>query len=195
VATIKEAAGLDRRARLQLVNERMNAAIRYTNDWTQWQQADVWSAPLDSEHKGSLESGIGDCEDYAIAKYVALRESGVPDSDLRILLVKDNAVHLDHAVLAARESDHWVVLDNRWSRLTDDTQLRQFVPLFALNAEGVKLFAAPYAALDTPNGDSFVAGADAMPDAADAVPRVTNATPSETTSTVWSALAAMLPLL
>jgi predicted transglutaminase-like cysteine proteinase len=145
VALIKDAEQLNRRAKLQLVNDRVNAAIRYTEDSIQWHEADVWSAPLDGDHTGSFDTGRGDCEDYAIAKYVALRQAGVPESDLRVLLVKDQAVHLDHAVLAARDGGRWVILDNRWSRLTDDNQLRQFVPLFALNHDGVKLFAAPYA--------------------------------------------------
>jgi predicted transglutaminase-like cysteine proteinase len=136
---------LPRRAKLQLVNDRVNSAIRYTEDWAQWHQADVWSAPLNSSHKGSFDTGMGDCEDYAIAKYVALRQAGVPEKDLRVLLVKDQSVHLDHAVLAARDETHWVILDNRWSRLADDNDLRQFMPLFALNSEGAKMFAAPYA--------------------------------------------------
>jgi predicted transglutaminase-like cysteine proteinase len=144
-AIIKDAAALPLRAKLRLVNERVNAAIRYTEDWAQWHQADVWSAPLDTAHKGSFDTGMGDCEDYAIAKYAALREAGVPERDLRVLLVKDQAVRLDHAVLAVREDGHWVILDNRWSRLAEDNELRQFVPLFALNEDGAKLFAAPYA--------------------------------------------------
>jgi predicted transglutaminase-like cysteine proteinase len=150
VAIIKDAAGLNHRARLQLVNERVNAAIRYVEDSVQWHKGDVWSAPLDVAHKGSFDTGLGDCEDYAIAKYVALRHAGVPESNLRLLLVKDQAVHLDHAVLAARDESHWVILDNRWSRLADDNELRQFLPLFALNRSGVKLFAAPYANRSAP---------------------------------------------
>jgi predicted transglutaminase-like cysteine proteinase len=145
VAITKDAAELPLRAKLKLVNERVNATIRYTEDWAQWHQADVWSAPLNASHKGSFDTGMGDCEDYAIAKYAALRQAGVAEKDLRVLLVKDQSVHLDHAVLAARDEDHWVILDNRWSRLTDDNDLRQFVPLFALNHEGTKMFAAPYA--------------------------------------------------
>ena len=150
VAITRDAAELAPRAKLRLVNERVNAAIRYTEDWAQWHQADVWSAPLNVSRKGSFDTGMGDCEDYAIAKYVALRQAGVAEKDLRVLLVKDRSVHLDHAVLAARDEGHWVILDNRWSRLTDDNELRQFVPLFALNQEGAKMFAAPYARLTEP---------------------------------------------
>jgi predicted transglutaminase-like cysteine proteinase len=145
VAIIKEAAVRRGRARLKFVNEQVNAAIRYTSDMAQWHEADVWSAPLDKDNEGSFQTRLGDCEDYAIAKYFALREAGLDASDLRLMLVRDNWAHLDHAVLAARLNGHWLVLDNRWSRLIEAADLKQFVPLFALNADGVKIFAAPYA--------------------------------------------------
>jgi predicted transglutaminase-like cysteine proteinase len=157
---VAEATAAQGRARLTLVNERVNAAIRYASDYEQYGVADLWSAPL-----ASLDSGRGDCEDYAIAKYALLRQAGVADSDLHVLLVRDNAVHLDHAVLAVRDDGHWLILDNRWNRLTEDSELYQFAPLFALDEEGVKLFAAPYAAVDAQNpfvpknGNIFIAGA------------------------------------
>jgi predicted transglutaminase-like cysteine proteinase len=145
VSIVKDAKARQGRARLELVNRRVNETIRYTSDIVQWSAPDVWSAPLDVNNKGSFNTGIGDCEDYAIAKYVALREAGVSAGDLRLLLVRDRPVGLDHAVLAARQDGHWLILDNRWARLIDDTDAKQFLPLFALNDDGVKLFAAPYA--------------------------------------------------
>jgi predicted transglutaminase-like cysteine proteinase len=161
-AIVADAKAAQGRARLALVNERVNAAIRYTSDAAQHGVADLWSAPLES-----LASGRGDCEDYAIAKYAILRDAGLADRDLHLLLVRDNAVRLDHAVLAVRDAGQWLILDNRWDRPTADTELHQFAPLFALDEQGVKLFAAPYAALEpqdlgtVPDGDSFVAGANA----------------------------------
>jgi predicted transglutaminase-like cysteine proteinase len=146
VAIITEAARHQGRAKLEIVNQRINSAIHYTSDFAQWGTADVWSAPLDTDGKGSFNTGLGDCEDYAIAKYVALREAGVAAEDLRLLLVRDTNVRLDHAVLAAREDGHWLILDNRWTKLMEDAETNQFMPLFAIDAQGVKLFAAPYAA-------------------------------------------------
>lgn len=167
VAIINQAEAHQGRAKLELVNERVNAAIRYMTDMAQWGVADMWSAPLDASGKGSFDTGFGDCEDYAIAKFVALREAGVSAHDLRLLLVHDNSVRLDHAVLAAHQDGHWLILDNRWSRLSEDTDVRYFSPLFALDDRGVNLFVAPYAARrlqdrDTvSNGDqSFAAGAN-----------------------------------
>ena len=49
-------------------------AIRYVSDYAQHGEADRWSAPL-----ATFATGKGDCEDYAIAKYVALREAGFPE--------------------------------------------------------------------------------------------------------------------
>lgn len=146
VAIIEQAVKEQGRARLELVNERINDAIRYTTDMAQWHEPDVWSAPLDANGKGSFDTGLGDCEDYAIAKYVALRDAGVPADDLRLMLVHDNYVHMGHAVLAARQDGRWLVLDNRWTRLIEDKKIKDFTPLFALEEDGVKMFAAPYAA-------------------------------------------------
>ena len=105
-AIVKEAREHEGRVRLNFVNQRVNNAIRYTSDMTQWGTPDEWSAPL-AAGKGSFDTGLGDCEDYAIAKYVALRAAGIPAKQLRVLLVRDNIARLDHAVLAANEDGHW----------------------------------------------------------------------------------------
>jgi predicted transglutaminase-like cysteine proteinase len=143
-AIVKEAREHEGRVRLNFVNQRVNNAIRYTSDMTQWGTPDEWSAPL-AAGKGSFDTGLGDCEDYAIAKYVALRAAGIPAKQLRVLLVRDNIARLDHAVLAANDDGHWYVLDNRWTAAVEDNDVRRFTPLFALDDQGVKLLAVPYA--------------------------------------------------
>jgi predicted transglutaminase-like cysteine proteinase len=40
---------------------------------------DRWSYPLET-----LTTGRGDCEDYAIAKYVPLVDAGVPKEDVKL---------------------------------------------------------------------------------------------------------------
>jgi predicted transglutaminase-like cysteine proteinase len=142
VAVVKQAARAEGRARLAIVNRRINAAVTYTSDIDQWQRDDVWSAPLAANKSGSFDTGKGDCEDYAIAKYAALREAGVAAADLQILVVKDTAAGNDHAALAARVEGQWLILDNRWSRLLEENEAAFFTPLFALDAEGVKRFGA-----------------------------------------------------
>jgi predicted transglutaminase-like cysteine proteinase len=128
------------RARLDEANRGVNAAIRYVSDFAQFGEADRWSAPL-----ASFATAKGDCEDYAIAKYVALREAGFPLDQMRLVLVRDRAVRQDHAVLAARLDGRWLILDSRRSELMEDADARSLTPLFAIDRRGVQLFAAPYA--------------------------------------------------
>jgi predicted transglutaminase-like cysteine proteinase len=128
------------RAQLEEVNAGVNMAIRYASDFTQHGEADRWTAPL-----ATFATGKGDCEDFAIAKYVALSEAGFPREHLRLVLVRDRAVRQDHAVLAARLDGHWLILDSRRSALMNDSEVTSFMPLFAINHRGVQLFAAPYA--------------------------------------------------
>ena len=139
-ALIRRAARLDGRDRAALVNRGINAAIAYTSDKEQWRKDDVWSAPIAADRTGSFQTGKGDCEDYAIAKYAALRGAGVAAADLQILVVKDTAAGTDHAALAARIDDRWLILDNRWSRLLEENEAAFFTPLFALNEAGVQRF-------------------------------------------------------
>ena len=96
---------------IETINRSVNLAIRYlVSDQRQHAVPDLWSAPL-----ATFTSGQGDCEDYAIAKYVALRQLGVGAEDLRLLLVRDRGVHQDHAVLGVRHQNCWLILDNRQS--------------------------------------------------------------------------------
>ena len=94
IAAVSSKSG---REKLDEANRGVNAAIRYVSDYAQHGEADRWSTPL-----ATFASAKGDCEDYAIAKYVALTVAGFSRNDLQLVLVRDRAVRLDHAVLAAR---------------------------------------------------------------------------------------------
>jgi predicted transglutaminase-like cysteine proteinase len=142
IALIDEARKHEGRARIANVNRAVNNAVHYMSDLEQHGVVDLWSSPLDT-----FTTGRGDCEDYAIAKFVALTQAGVPADDLRLLLVRDQAVRQDHAVLAARLDGHWLILDNRHMQLPEDTEMWNLVPLFAIDRHGVDMFAAPYAQL------------------------------------------------
>jgi predicted transglutaminase-like cysteine proteinase len=140
VAMMASAGSGDVKSRVEAVNRAVNQAIRYVSDYEQHGVADLWSSPLET-----LASGAGDCEDYAIAKFAVLRAAGIPEKDLKVLLVRDLAVRQDHAVLSVRVDGRWLVLDNRRMALIETADLPEFMPLFAINHDGVSLFAAPYA--------------------------------------------------
>jgi predicted transglutaminase-like cysteine proteinase len=140
IALARSARTADMRSRIETINRSVNQLIRYVSDIEQHGVVDLWSSPLET-----LATGIGDCEDYAIAKFALLLDAGVAERDLRILLVRDTAVRQDHAVLAARLDGRWLVLDNRRGGLSEPRDLPYFMPLFAIDHGGVSLFAAPYA--------------------------------------------------
>ena len=140
LAIIAEGRAHEGRARIGIVNRAINLAIQPESDLAQWGVEDRWSSPL-----ATLTGGRGDCEDYAIAKYVALLEAGVAESDVRLIIVRDIATGDDHAVVAARVDEKWIILDNRRLTLLEDVAMPHVLPLFALDQEGVKRFAPPIA--------------------------------------------------
>jgi predicted transglutaminase-like cysteine proteinase len=120
------------RARLGEINRAINLSIRAVDDMIQHGEVDVWSSPLATFYRGA-----GDCEDYAIAKYVALRMAGIAAEDLRIVVMIDTMRHEGHAVAAARLDGHWLILDNRRTMMVEDINLRNYRPLFVLDDAGV----------------------------------------------------------
>ena len=112
------------RARVGEINRAVNLAIRPESDLAQYGAPDVWATPL-----MTFARGAGDCEDYAIAKYVALIEAGVPAEDVRLVIMHDRVVREDHAVVAARVEGQWLILDNRHMMLVADRYVRNVTPL------------------------------------------------------------------
>ena len=140
---VKEAEKHDALAKIAFINAVINALIDYEPDRSQWGVADQWTAPFVNK-KGAFETGHGDCEDYALAKYVALRQAGVRAEDVRVALVHDNAVRVDHAILVVRHDKRWLVLDNRWDKLVEDKELTQFKALAVVDAGGVTVLAKQF---------------------------------------------------
>lgn len=139
------------KAQFEQANRLANTAIGYASDISLHGQLDKWSPPL-----ATLKRGRGDCEDYAILKYRLLAEAGVLPKDLKIVLVRDTAVRIDHAVLAARTGERWFILDNRRSGFYAERDLPHYLPLFALDQTGVSLFAAPFASLPSAIADGSI---------------------------------------
>jgi predicted transglutaminase-like cysteine proteinase len=124
------------RARLGWINRAVNMTIRSTSDWVQYGSGDFWASPLQT-----LGNGAGDCEDYAIVKYAALRELGVLPDDLRLVIVQDEKRDVGHAVVAVRHDQHWLILDNRTMAILDADDVRDYRPLFALDQQGTRAIA------------------------------------------------------
>jgi len=138
LAIVDEGRGRNGRARIGVINRAINLSIVPTSDLVQWGVADRWSPPLET-----FTTERGDCEDYAIAKYVALSAAGVSRQDIRLLVVRDNAARNSHAVVAVRLDGDWVILDNRWLALVRDREMWRATPLFELDDNGVRRFIDP----------------------------------------------------
>jgi predicted transglutaminase-like cysteine proteinase len=123
------------RALLGEINRAINLSIRPMSDLAQYGVEDYWASPLES-----LSSGAGDCEDYAIAKYVALEESGVAPDALQLEIVRDVEHQATHAVVEVRYKDEWLILDNRTLRIVNADETHYY-PLLALDHQGVRTFA------------------------------------------------------
>jgi predicted transglutaminase-like cysteine proteinase len=119
------------RARLGLINRAVNLSVKPVSDWSQHGAEDFWSSPLET-----LSAGAGDCEDYAIVKYVALREAGIAPDELRLVIVRDSKRRTNHAVVAVRHDGQWLVLDNRTLIMADAKELIHYRPLFVLDDRG-----------------------------------------------------------
>jgi predicted transglutaminase-like cysteine proteinase len=135
LAIVDVAKTREGRARLGEINRAINLAIRPMSDLAQFGEADVWSSPLTT-----LFRGAGDCEDYAIAKFVALRLAGMSPDDLRIVVMRDTIRGEDHAVAAARLDGHWLTLDNRRMAMVEDADVRNYRPTFVIDQYGVRRY-------------------------------------------------------
>ena len=136
LAIVDNAKAREGRARLGEINRAINLAIHPMSDLAQYGEIDVWSSPL-----LTFTTGSGDCEDYAIAKFVALHLAGFPPEDLRIVIMHDTIRGEDHAVAAARLDGRWLTLDNRRMAMVEDAHIRNYRPLYVIDQYGVMQYA------------------------------------------------------
>jgi len=123
------------RARLAAINRAVNFSIKPVSDWAQYGVDDFWSAPL-----VTLSAGAGDCEDYAVVEYMALREAGIAPDDLRLLILYYPRRRTNHAVVAVHLGEEWLILDNSTLIMVNSSDARHYRPLFVLDHRGVGVF-------------------------------------------------------
>jgi predicted transglutaminase-like cysteine proteinase len=149
LAVVDNGRAREGRARFGEINRAINLAIRAMSDLAQFGEIDVWSSPLDT-----FATGAGDCEDYAIAKFVALQMAGVSPDDVRIVVMRDTIRGEDHAVTMARLDGHWLTLDNRRMAMVEDADIRNYRPLFVIDGQGVMRYDDPTPPVATSRQDS-----------------------------------------
>lgn len=110
------------------VNSVVNSSIEYTSDEKLYGKADHWA-----NFKEMSSTLAGDCEDYALLKYWALRKAGVPAEDMHILVFYDQIVRIHHAVLIVNKNGEELMLDNRTHRMIKLNLMTDILPNFAIN--------------------------------------------------------------
>ncbi|WP_067214524.1 transglutaminase-like cysteine peptidase [Marinomonas gallaica] len=133
--TVEESQGLSVGQKLQNVNNFFNM-LQFVSDQQHWGQNDYWATPIEF-----LATGGGDCEDFTIAKYFALRELGVPDEKLRLVYVKALTLNQHHMVLAYYHTPTSVpvLLDNLDKTIKPAVQRKDLLPIYSFNAENLWL--------------------------------------------------------
>ncbi|BBP45227.1 hypothetical protein THMIRHAS_06000 [Thiosulfatimonas sediminis] len=134
--TLEQMQGMSDLQKLQEANTFVNKVVYYQSDMSNNRVADHWSSLAETFGKG-----VGDCEDYAIAKYVTLRLAGVADEHLRLIYVK--------AFYAGRTQAHMVlgyyatpdamplILDNLIGEVKPASQRSDLNPVFSFNSRGL----------------------------------------------------------
>ena len=71
---------------------------------------------------------------------MALRAAGLAPEDVRLVVVRNTDGQENHAVVAVRLDNIWMILDNRWLALVPDRKLWRAIPLFEIDEHGVCQF-------------------------------------------------------
>ena len=123
---ITSVQGLDPRSQIERVNRYVNE-VTYVEDNVNWGKEDYWATPA------QFFVRAGDCEDYAIAKYMTLRSLGFPIDSMRIVVLMDTNLGIGHAVLAVYVGDDVLVLDNQISQVVSESSIHHYQPVYSLN--------------------------------------------------------------
>ncbi|MEE4295989.1 MAG: transglutaminase-like cysteine peptidase [Wenzhouxiangella sp.] len=122
------------------VNDFFHRTIRYRTDQQLYRQEDYWASPLET-----LGNGLGDCEDWAIAKYITLRYLGVSDDQLRLIYVRArlggarSPITQAHMVLGYYPSpdEEPIILDSLISSVLPASERTDLSPVFSFNSRGL----------------------------------------------------------
>ncbi len=128
-----EGQGIDKQ--LVEVNRFFNQ-FEYREDHLHWGQQDYWATPQEF-----IGTARGDCEDFVIAKYFALRKLGVPDERLYLTYVKALEQNVAHMVLSYFPTPSSIprILDNYNPRIVSADRRKDLLPVYSFNAKSLFL--------------------------------------------------------
>lgn len=145
---IEESRALPDADKLTKVNAFFNRRMLFESDLVVWQQEDYWATPLEF-----IGRGAGDCEDFAIAKYITLQMLGIGNERLRLIYVRAKSgatATLAHMVLGfyPQPTEEPLILDNLISSVRPASQRSDLAPIFSFNGDGLWVGGAAASAAD-----------------------------------------------
>ncbi len=145
---IEESRSLPEREKLDKVNAFFNRRILFQSDLEVWQLEDYWATPLEF-----MGRGTGDCEDFAIAKYMTLQILGIGNERLRLIYVRaksGSTASIAHMVLGfyPQPTEEPLILDNLISSVRPASMRADLVPVFSFNSDGLWLGGATASSAD-----------------------------------------------
>jgi len=120
-------------ARGQSFFEQLKAVNSFFNRWPYRLDIDVYGV---TEYWATPQEFLrwsGDCEDYSIAKYYALKQLGVPIGRMRIVLLIDAIRGIAHAALAVSDGEESYVLDNLSDLVLSHRRYDHYLPQYSVN--------------------------------------------------------------
>ncbi len=125
---LEKLQGKDRMTQIDTINRYMNQS-RYIIDPINWGVPDYWETP------GQFFIREGDCEDYAITKYMSLKRLGLDPKKMRIVVLQDLNLNIAHAVLIIQINGKNLVLDNQIENVVEAKTIRHYKPFYSINEE------------------------------------------------------------
>jgi predicted transglutaminase-like cysteine proteinase len=126
---VSQLAPLPLRDKVIRANAVLNG-VPYVPSTRNWGRALYWEAPLEFLADG------GQCQDYAIAKYMALRQAGVAADQMRIVVLRAAARGEDHAVLVVNVEGEALMLDNLRTGVVPANSVASYHPYYSINETG-----------------------------------------------------------
>ena len=130
---MEDAKGVSELEQLRMVNDFYNN-VRYRNDLKNYGAKDYWATPIEF-----LGRDRGDCEDYVIAKYFALKFLGVDTKKLYFTYVKSRKFKQPHMVLTyfANPNAIPLVLDNFNYKIFPASERTDLIPVYNFNGDNL----------------------------------------------------------
>lgn len=102
----------------------------YIVDPVNWGVPDYWSTPDEFFLRN------GDCEDYAISKFITLKRLGVDPAKMRLVILQDENLRAAHAVLAVELEGNYHILDNQVDTVLTHDKILHYRPVYSINENG-----------------------------------------------------------